>query len=744
MNAKKILAIVLASIMVFSTLAFASTETPTDLPTASFEKIAVPAGMDLDYAARFVATDDSLNLKYENYHVDFELTLSNDATVVLAGQYDSWSKDWITLVHPDYETDVFTKEGTKIEGNKPFRVCYDGLGGGFAELSKIENPELTDKEVQDIQDGFVFSYRMIYNTVKSFNCGIKFAEGTPNGTTATLKLFLYEKNWPDDDEVTGDIANGGDNEKLDENGVKYQIGKTITYTYETFEPEATATDAEIVEKLNSLKIESLTRPVEDVVDVIKSLPAEAVEEIKPEVIKTVVELGGQVIDTTAPAVYTVDTTCPESDDTISVEVEADVADNDALDSANITVYDVNVECTCGVDHDVIDVPVLVSIPVPAGKKVAKVLHDHNGVIEPLEFVYDEAKGVVCFAMSKFSQVGLEFVAAATAGTAVLGFEAIDSKEGEASFNLVLEGAVENFVSGEFYLQTSGNSASFDYDLDVVPANTSLNLLSDVDGVRKYEIHLNNFDKNSSWSAVDGASEFVLAKLTVRSYGSGAISVLDNGLLMMKHDDSAENLAVELPTVPGQVALYDIVPPMNDLTIKVAFNNNVVNTEATYQDMLVKVYGGDLEEALEYKLGKDVQGVVFDAATCTYTIAIKNTLTENVLYNIEVTGAGYRTARYSVNMRTDKTVNFWNNVKDVAAFMDVSTEASIAPATVNYLAGDIVKDNIINIYDLSAVVSYFGEENLSKDNNAGYAKYDLNRDGKIDSKDVAYVLVSWNK
>ena len=25
----------------------------------------------------------------------------------------------------------------------------------------------------------------------------------------------------------------------------------------------------------------------------------------------------------------------------------------------------------------------------------------------------------------------------------------------------------------------------------------------------------------------------------------------------------------------------------------------------------------------------------------------------------------------------------------------------------------------------------------------YAKYDLNRDGIIDSKDVAYVLVSWN-
>ncbi|MBQ4087094.1 MAG: hypothetical protein IJC78_02465, partial [Clostridia bacterium] len=46
------------------------------------------------------------------------------------------------------------------------------------------------------------------------------------------------------------------------------------------------------------------------------------------------------------------------------------------------------------------------------------------------------------------------------------------------------------------------------------------------------------------------------------------------------------------------------------------------------------------------------------------------------------------------------------------------------------------------YDLSAVVSYFGETGLSATNNKDYAKYDLNRDGFIDSKDVAIVLVSW--
>lgn len=63
-------------------------------------------------------------------------------------------------------------------------------------------------------------------------------------------------------------------------------------------------------------------------------------------------------------------------------------------------------------------------------------------------------------------------------------------------------------------------------------------------------------------------------------------------------------------------------------------------------------------------------------------------------------------------------------------------------TSNFLAGDIVKDNKINIYDLSAVVSYFGTTGLATDNHPEYAQYDLNRDGVIDSKDVAYVLVSW--
>ena len=77
--------------------------------------------------------------------------------------------------------------------------------------------------------------------------------------------------------------------------------------------------------------------------------------------------------------------------------------------------------------------------------------------------------------------------------------------------------------------------------------------------------------------------------------------------------------------------------------------------------------------------------------------------------------------------------------DELTVIETGKDSSAVQTT--FLAGDIVKDNQINLYDLSAVVSYFGEIDL-QNTNPTYAKYDLNRDGKIDSKDVAMVLVSW--
>ena len=196
---------------------------------------------------------------------------------------------------------------------------------------------------------------------------------------------------------------------------------------------------------------------------------------------------------------------------------------------------------------------------------------------------------------------------------------------------------------------------------------------------------------------------------------------------------------------------EIKVPTRALTVNVDFPNAVLKKAAAYQAMKVTVSGGDLAEAIVVNLGNEG----FETAITTefekneakyaveltdgYKVTFANVLTVNTTYNITVEGAGYRTSRYSVTMTKDKTVNFWNNVKD----NDTVVEEGKYSEKKNFLAGDIVADNNINIYDLSAVVSYFATTN---DTSAysDYAKYDLNRDGKIDSKDVAYVLVSWGE
>ena len=142
-------------------------------------------------------------------------------------------------------------------------------------------------------------------------------------------------------------------------------------------------------------------------------------------------------------------------------------------------------------------------------------------------------------------------------------------------------------------------------------------------------------------------------------------------------------------------------------------------------MTVTIVGGTVNETIA--LGTDGE---------SYSFTRK--LPYNAAYTVTVSGAGYRTARYTVTLNDNKTLNFWNNVMDEEKVVEVGKDSSKTKVT--FLAGDIVKDNNINIYDLSAVVSYFASDATVEN---GFAKYDLNRDGVIDSKDVAYVLVSWN-
>ena len=180
----------------------------------------------------------------------------------------------------------------------------------------------------------------------------------------------------------------------------------------------------------------------------------------------------------------------------------------------------------------------------------------------------------------------------------------------------------------------------------------------------------------------------------------------------------------------QITDKEFTVPTRKLTVNVKFPQKVTVTNGeAYQAMNVTISGPGVNESID--LGANsVSGDV-------YTVS-KN-LPENTAYTVTVSGDGYRTARYTVMLTKSKTLTFWNNV--MTEDVNVEEGNGNSARKVTFLAGDIVKDNKINIYDLSAVVSYFGTK-ADTSAKSVYAKYDLNRDGVIDSRDIAYVLASW--
>ena len=305
------------------------------------------------------------------------------------------------------------------------------------------------------------------------------------------------------------------------------------------------------------------------------------------------------------------------------------------------------------------------------------------------------------------------------------------------YNIVLSGVEKNI--------NRLNAAEFKFALTTTDAITyeiaaadGLALIPQAEGM--YEFHFDG--KDFTGGITDTGAEIVIGTVKFEGYGkftffaetgrATATTTEDNlvtefvvtetdgkGMLVIGEDENKINTEIK---VPKQI-----------LTINIAMNHPVTDNVSAYQDMKVVISGGDLAgETLTFDLGTNGKYLVNGA----YNFGVE--LTQNRLYTVTVSGAGYRTARYTVAMTEDKTMNFWNNVmsNEITVVDDVKD-------TVNFLAGDIVKDGKINIYDLSAVVAYFGTENNQAEYSK-FAKYDLNRDGKIDMMDISIVLTSWGK
>ncbi len=291
-----------------------------------------------------------------------------------------------------------------------------------------------------------------------------------------------------------------------------------------------------------------------------------------------------------------------------------------------------------------------------------------------------------------------------------------------------------------------NAAEFTFALDVtkgdltyeIAAADKMSLITKANAENYYEFHFDG--KDFTKGTADSGSTITIGTVTFDGYGEFTFGANEGKVTATTMDDNlVTEFVVNGGTGKGTLKIdskldTEITVPAQTLTINVAMNHKVTDNAADYQDMTVEISGGDLgKDTKEFKLGTD--GVAL-ANNGVYTISEK--LTQNRLYTVTVKGAGYRTARYTVNMSADKTMNFWNNVmtSDVTVVDDTK-------ATKNFLAGDIVKDGVINIYDLSAVVAYFGADELQTSNPA-YAKYDINRDGKIDMMDISIVLTSWGE
>lgn len=572
----------------------------------------------------------------------------------------------------DYEI-TFSNDATAVLSGQ-----YDAHSPEWIDLPAYDfEADVPVRVLEEAQLG-TFTYADIVLAVEKFQCGVKDIEA-PYGTEITLSLTLTN----------------ADGEKV------VVCEKAFTYAV-----------LETAEDVNALTKEQIEENVDAIKDAIATLEPEIKQEISKEVIKNIVDADIDK-DATEPAAYS-------ADPTVTVKVEAENENiPEALqgaDTYDITAYENGVET-----HE-IDMPVLIAVPIEAGKTIAKVVHVRTDGTEEVITDYWTENNILYYWMSDFSYVGVFY-----AGEAVLKLEATADAD---TFNVVLEGdvveTVKNFVSGEFKVAVTGD---VEYTIAGIKDKTTVSTFAD----GKVLVNVPNFADGSSWSSVITDEAITLATIKITSNGAGTITLSDAA--MHKHNGTGSNLWAPIVTNIGNATDFDTEADdagvaKKELEVKVVFNNPVEYAAAAYNEMIVTING------TAYALGSDAVDVDMSTTECAYII--KAEVEELAAFDIKVEGAGYRTAYYSNTMRSEnRTVSFWNNAENVAQVRDVdATGVEYAKSFTNFLAGDVYEDGIINTTDLAAVVGQFGK--------TATAEHDLNRDSKIDSKDVAYVLVSWGK
>lgn len=316
---------------------------------------------------------------------------------------------------------------------------------------------------------------------------------------------------------------------------------------------------------------------------------------------------------------------------------------------------------------------------------------------------------------------------------------------ERVYDIVLNGDgkdINRLNAAEFEFELS--NAAMTYEIKAADKLTTLQ-----PDVKKYVFY---FDGKDAINNADTGSEITIGTVTFDGFGvftfkatagkATATTTADNLVTEFVTTGEAGKGTLKIGEDDNMIKDAEIKVPTQKLTVNVAMEHNVGDNTEAYQDMTVAISGGDLAgKVLEYRLGDAANTAITKAmnGAMVASYQIKTDLTKDRIYTVTVSGAGYRTSRYTVTMTEDKTMNFWNN--------DKTNEVTVIDdekAKTTFLAGELVRDGKIDIYDLSAVVAYFGQKNIDRTQASKFAKYDLNRDGEIDIMDISIVLTSWGK
>ena len=306
--------------------------------------------------------------------------------------------------------------------------------------------------------------------------------------------------------------------------------------------------------------------------------------------------------------------------------------------------------------------------------------------------------------------------------------------------------VTNFLGVQFTLNNIKADGYDAVNYEIVPAD-GFTVLSDETGM--YEINVKPVNGITPNKTEESAGKGIVIGKLVRkgnSYGKGEIKAGNITVTVEKSDNTYAKL-----TANSFSFLYDIPEPTETLNVNVDFTlPTLTSNAADYQNMTVNLYSarlGNIELALAENNGTtpvytSENGKITATLTSSdnkYALAVKG-LPKFEAYTVSIKGDGYRDAKAQFVLNEETTVNFWNNANETdVPFITKASEKKFSK--VNFLAGDIIMNGTIDLYDLSAVSSYYGKSGLTAADK-DYIQYDLNRDGKVDLIDITMLLAGW--